>query len=153
MSTKCVKLEYAKLYMALNHLKLNDEREIIKELNDFKGICINCFNLINSSTPPYTGVYMSYIRDIPWELPILSNFFGEIKDFSCEAYQYITDGYDILNLKEFLLCKDKEWKEASDIIWGIYKYSKYISYAIEKLLKEKDWEKQIIMLKGLTGVE
>ena len=120
-------------------------------MSEFKNICSSCFTLVNASSPPYRSMYKAQIKDSPMDLPMLYKFFSDIKEFSEEAYQFITEGYDILNLKEFLACEDLSLGETSEVIWGIYSYSRYITYAIERLLNEEDFEKQCIMLRGLAG--
>jgi len=151
MTSNCINFEYAKLYVAITNLKSNDRRNITKELTEFKNICSSCFTLVNASSPPYRSMYKAQIKDSPMDLPILYKFFSDIKTFSEEAYQFITEGYDILNLKEFLACENLSLRETSEVIWGVYSYSKYIAYALEKLLNEENFEKQRIMLRGLTG--
>ena len=151
MSSNCIVFQHAKLMSAVNNLLLNDKRDVIKELEEFKQICRNCYTLVNALFPKHSELYKLQVSEIYIDLPILCKFFEDIKEYSKEAYEFITEGYDILNLKEFLICEKLSYRETSDTIWGIYSYSKYITYAIEKILKEKDTEKQLIMLRGLTG--
>ena len=150
--SKYIIFQEAKLIMAINNLKINEERNLKGELEEFRKICNDCYTLAIASLPLGLEIYKLQARRLHIDLPILSKFFEDIKGYSKEAYECITEGYDILNLKEFLICENITQSEAFDVIRGICKYSKYITYAIEKLFKEQNEDKQIIMLRGLIGM-
>lgn len=150
MKEQVIDLKNAKLYLALKRLKTTPHDKIREELETLKKISATCLQLANTSN--YFTMCRIYIPSIIVDLPILARFFEDIKEFSKEAYDFICDGYDIANLKDFFIKKIEDQTFTHNFIWGFDQYVNYITYSIFKILKTNNIQKQYVMIRGMVGM-
>lgn len=83
--------------------------------------------------------------------PIFKSFLKYVRDCSKEAYLFVTDGHDIMNLKEYLAFSKLERKEIIKKLEELNSHAKYLQYIVLKIMKEKREEERLAMLAGLLG--
>ena len=86
------------------------------------------------------------------DFPIITMFLKEVEAHSKEAYDFLTEGYDIANFKEYIKLKGKNSDEITKIVFGLNDYSVYFQHAFVKVLNETDERKKKIMLRGMLGM-
>lgn len=145
-------LSFKKIYVAWLRLESYGRNAVEKELKDFADICRGSVKMAIAMPENYSFMYNRIDERNNIDLPILSEFLKEVEKISKEAYNFLTEGYDIINFKEYIKLKGKSTNDVVAITYNLKSYSTFIQYAFMKLFDEKDEKKKKIMLKGLLGI-
>lgn len=145
-------LRLQKIFLVWDKLQTHDIEEIENELKEINIICTHCRKIVKTSLNQYTNIYDLLCKENINKLPILTSFFNDLETFSKEAYDFLTEGYDMANLIDYLRLENKDTSEIFDIIIGITEYSIYMRHAILKICKEKSVAKRRMMIRGLVGM-
>ncbi len=100
----------------------------------------------------YATIYNNYIEKDADKLSLLSNFLMDVKNISPAAYEFLCEGYDIINLKALLNFKDKTEQEIINLLFELKSFSIFIEHAFMKILKETDVNRKLRILCGLMGL-
>lgn len=143
---------FEKIYWNWKKLESKERKTVEREILDIETNAKFCFGILEAHLDKYEAVYdnasLSGIKNIP----NIAEFFKSIKTISKEAYEFITDGYDMEDLRTFLALRNKYMNDVVDTVFGFLNYSRYISYAFMKVLKEENEDKKRNLLKGMLGL-
>ena len=131
--------------------EMRNSKELEDEVHRFREWCQGYTDTVVLSINNYKKMYKAYTPYIE-EFPILTSFLKEVKQISNEAYDYLTEGHDIINLKEYLSFVGKQSNEITNELIALKTYSVFIEHAFIKLLHEPNIDKRYIMLRGLVGM-
>lgn len=102
--------------------------------------------------PRYSSACNFYINNVTVQMPIINEFFRVVRDVSEEAYQFMTEGHDVLNFKEYIASHERKISNVSGEVFRLSNYSEFLAHTILKILDEPDERKKRLMIRGFIGM-
>lgn len=124
-------------------------QDIIKEVRDLIKFTKECETLAiayNEKYNMYTGTIIKPVY------PNLEKFLKTLKAYSPQAYQNFTDDMDVLNIIDYLACKNMDIVDSLDRIFSCQRYLAYLKYSIIRMIG-LSIEEKVIIFSGLTLME
>ena len=147
-----INLTFENVFFSWKRLEANGREKVDAELRALIDMCKGCRKVANTMIKHYSALYTSWTSEDANNFPIITQFFGELKNYSEEAYAFMTEGYDLANIKEYLLFDKKGEFEIMLTLFGINEYVIYLRHALLKIFDESDEAKKRSMLRGLLGM-
>lgn len=140
---------FEKVFEAWKKLESFDRHKLEQELNQFIAVCRGCRKMAFAMQKDYSAMYR---MDTVEEMPIIMAFFKEVAEYSAEAYAYLSEGHDMLNLKIYLKMKGVDVGKIPIILNSLLGYSEYLRHSFLRIYDEPDAKKKEIMLRGMLAM-
>ena len=144
--TQYAEKAFEKVFEAWKKLESYGRHKLEQELNQFIALCHGCRKMAFAMQKDYSAMYR---MDTVEEMPIIMAFFKEVEKHSAEAYTYLSEGHDMVNLKVYLKMKGKDAGKVPLILNSMVDYSEYLKHSFLRIFDEPDAKKKEIMLRGM----
>lgn len=151
MVSRICELLLERVFRAWEEVEKNKE-DVKIELSEFKRDCANHLNLAIKCTGECYHLYDMYVKNFDPKLTVITKFLQELKNISESSYYFMTEGYDVINIKQHLTFRGVERiKIIADLV-RLKDLSVFLEHCIIKILNERNVNKKHLMLRGLIGM-
>ena len=143
---------FERIYWIWRGYEIRGKRTILQELDELVSCGEESFNAMVSYGENFSSLYDAFIDDnikVPVEI---IKFFARVKDVSKEAYDFLTGGHDIGDLKNYLKNNNSYKENRFDNHKDLIDFLRHIRYMFSRIVNESDEEKKKKILRGLLGM-
>lgn len=141
-----------KIFEILKQIEATEKVDLEVDLENLKEICRIYYNLVDGKYGENAGAYENYIVRKNLEFPVLYKFIWAVKNVSKEAYEYMMEGHDLLNIRRYLMLYEGNESAIIAKAAQVYEFCECFEHSILKLINETDETKKLLMLRGLIGM-
>ena len=147
-------MNFEKIYWVWKKFESKDRDSILKELDRLVEFGENVFTSFKAYGV-YNSLYNLHLKHIEKDFIVpqeIINLFKDIKNISQDAYYFLTDGFEIINLVDFLKLEYLDDSVKAKVYIDFIEYTRYLRYIFKRIINENDEEKKKIMLRGILGI-
>lgn len=141
-----------RIFEAVKKLEKVGKKTLTNELENLREICDTYYNIVDRSFGTHNVSHDIYINHVTMELPMIFEFLGVVKHVSEEAYQFLTEGHDLLNLRYYLAFHKRNVSNVLKKAHELSSFCEFFEHSILKLVREPNEEKKRLMIRGLVGM-
>ena len=141
-----------KFNSVFKELETYDKGDVLWELTLLNQFCKECFSIVNR-TRKYTSTYRYYLKEERFpKITLLTEFFNKVKETDVEVYNYLTEGHDMLNLKEYMAFDNLSVPKLLEKLNEFNEYLIYLTHMFKKFLNTEDEAKKLATLHYMLGL-